>query len=210
MTFELLRQTMKKRPVFTPDELHTAGEAAKHEFVQLSNWSRNGKVVRLRKGLYTLTDADRTVPLNVLWLANRLYEPSYVSLEYALSYYGLIPEAIGSITSVSTRKSKAFKTPLGLFRYSSLKTEDFFGFVSVDTPDKQAFWMATPEKAVLDFLHLRLVGRVPVTEDLFLSGFRFQNLDKLNGKVFKETLARFSVRSVEKAAKVFLKILKKG
>jgi predicted transcriptional regulator of viral defense system len=210
MKFEKFRQAVRKRPVFTPDELHMIGKAAKHEFVQLCKWARTGKIIRVRKGLYTMPEPERAVPLNFMWLANRIYEPSYISLEYALSYYDLIPEAAGSVTSISTRKSKVFKTPLGVFRYSALKSQNFFGFISVTSPEGQPFWIATPEKAVIDFLYLRVTRRETVTKDLFLTGYRFQNLERLNRKVFTETINRFSVKTVKKAARVFLGLLKKG
>ena len=148
MKFEEFRRLAAKKPVFTPDDLHISGRAAGHEFVQLCKWAKEGRIIRIRKGLYTLPDSERKVPLSLLWLANRIYEPSYISLEYALSHYDLIPEAAGAVTSVSTRKSKAFSTPLAEYRYSTLKKDDFFGFVSVQVSEGPQCWMATPEKAV--------------------------------------------------------------
>ncbi|MFH0921024.1 MAG: hypothetical protein V1913_11765 [Fibrobacterota bacterium] len=210
MKYEELRAAFKERPVFTLDDLHFTGSPGKHEFVQLSHWVKAGKVVHLRKGLYTLCDGDRKVVVNPLWLSNRMYEPSYISLEYALSYYGLIPEAVGTITCVSSRKPALFRNPFGEFRYSKIKQSCFFGFVTAASGQGLPFWIAMPEKAVLDFLYLRIPKLNDVSESLLLENYRFQNADQLNPSVFSEILGRFKAPGIQKAGNVFLKLLEKG
>ena len=79
-----------------------------------------GDIVRIRKGLYAFGGAYRREPLSRELLANLIYGPSYISLEYALSYHGLIPERVSTVTSVALGRSRKFDTPLGTFTYRSL------------------------------------------------------------------------------------------
>lgn len=87
-------------------------------------------------------------------IANRIYSPSYISLESALSYHGLIPEGVYLITSVSTRKTNSFKTPLAIFGYRKIKSSLFFGYV-IEVHDNRVFKIASPEKAILDLFYLK-------------------------------------------------------
>ena len=89
----------------------------------------------------------------MFFIANRLYFPSYVSLQSALSLYGFIPEGVFSITSISTRINRKFETPIGDFIYKNLREDLYFGFTLHKT-GQFYYRLATPEKAVLDFLYL--------------------------------------------------------
>jgi len=80
----------------------------------------SGAIVRVKKGLYCFGEAFRKEPLSREYLANLIYGPSYVSLEYALSHHGLIPERVETVTSVTTRRSRDFDTPFGAFSYRML------------------------------------------------------------------------------------------
>jgi len=80
----------------------------------------SGAVVRVKKGLYCFGEAFRKEPLSREYLANLIYGPSYVSLEYALSHHGLIPERVETVTSMTTRRSRHFDTPFGTFSYRML------------------------------------------------------------------------------------------
>ena len=90
--------------------------------------------------------------------ANRIYRPSYISLQYALSFYGMIPESVVQFTSVTTLKTANFENLWGQFSYQNVKESLMFGYephvVSHPLANGQAFMMATPEKALLDFLYL--------------------------------------------------------
>ena len=79
-----------------------------------------GDIVRIRKGLYAFGPLYRREPLSREVLANLIYGPSYISLEYALGYHGLIPERVSAVTSVALGRSRTFETPLGTFTYQSL------------------------------------------------------------------------------------------
>lgn len=117
-------------------------------------WQKKGYIIKLRNGYYMFADY-KTNEHTLFQIANKLYEPSYVSLESALSYYGLIPEGVYSIQSVSTRKTNKFNTPLGTFHYYTLKSSLYFGYTLLTEGDTHPCRMAIMEKALLDFLYLR-------------------------------------------------------
>ena len=113
---------------------------------------KEGKLIRLKRGWFCVDPKYSKKSINHGVVANVLYEgPSYVSIESALSYYGLIPERTMGMTSVVTGRSKTFRTPIGWFSYKSIP-EDLFpiGVRSVD-----GYLMASPEKALCDYLYTR-------------------------------------------------------
>lgn len=119
---------------------------------QLSSWQDKGYIKKLRRGYYIFTDIVLTEEVLFL-IANKLYTPSYVSLESALSYYGLIPEGVYSITSVSGKKTSNFNTSLAEFTYKKISPRLLFGY-NLKKQGNQSFKIAEIEKAVLDYLYL--------------------------------------------------------
>lgn len=115
---------------------------------------KNGYIIRLKQGLYQLS--DERVP--DLYLANKLREPSYVSLEFALSYHQIIPEAVYEITSVTTKTTRRFQALGKSFFYRHIKKEAFTGYFS-HRQDGLNFLIAEPEKAFVDLNYLRLMSR---------------------------------------------------
>lgn len=110
-----------------------------------------GIVVRVKKGLYVFGDAYRTRPYSREILANLIYGPSCVSLEYALHYHGLTPEGSAALTSVTTKRGRQFQTPVGLFLYRTIPETGFHvGVQRVELEDGRAFLLAGPEKALVD------------------------------------------------------------
>lgn len=118
-----------------------------------TRWCKQGLLVRLRRGWYAFPEFLK-VPDFARYIAGRIYKPSYISLHTALSYYGMIPEAVTDITSVSTLKTYAFKNPFGSYSYCKIKPELYFGFELKRMQDGRAIPFATPEKALLDLLYL--------------------------------------------------------
>ncbi len=120
---------------------------------KISDLLRKGSIIRIKKGLYIFGDEYRNKPFSREILANLIYGPSYISLEYALQHYGLIPERVEAVTSVSTGRSRRFSTPVGLFTYRMIPLEAFrVGMDRVEIGDGRAFLMATPTKALADKL----------------------------------------------------------
>lgn len=119
--------------------------------VNLKNWVNKGHLIMLRRGLYIIAEEARKV--DPMSFATKMYQPSYVSMEKALNFYGIIPEAVFTVTSVTTRKTKAFGTKLGNFSYQKIKKGAFGGYETKNS-GKVSFNVAVPEKAMVDFLYL--------------------------------------------------------
>lgn len=134
--------------------LHALGDYS-YPRDRITELLRKGDIVRVKKGIYIFGEQYRRRPYSREVLANLIYGPSYISLEYALGYYGLIPEGVESVTSVTTGRSRRFETPLGLFSYHTVPLAAFTaGIDRVDMGDGRSFLMALPEKALADKIRL--------------------------------------------------------
>ena len=183
------------------------GEDPQNIRCQVQYWRRLGHLILLKRGVYILSDDLRKQPLSMGFISNFLLSPSYISLEYALSYYDLIPEAVMVYTSVSTKKTTKFKTPLGVFDYRSIKESLFFGFTKA-TDQGQGHFIAYPEKAILDFFYFH--QNMDGSEEEFES-YRFQNLEILNLKRFDEFRREYNKKTNDIARSFigFIKLEKK-
>lgn len=194
-----------KEQIIDSSTFSLLGEDPQNIRCQVQYWRRLGHLILLKRGAYILSNDLRKQSLSMGFISNFLLSPSYISLEYALSYYDLIPEAVMVYTSVSTKKTTKFKTPLGVFDYRSIKEGLFFGFTKV-TDQGQDYFIAYPEKAILDFFyyHQDMDG----SEDEFES-YRFQNLEILNLKRFDEFRREYN-RKTNDIALSFIDFIKLG
>ena len=120
---------------------------------KISSLLNKGLIIRVKKGLYIFGEDYRKRPYSREILANLIYGPSYISLEYALQYHGLIPERVEAITSVTTGRSRRFSTPVGIFTYRCIPLDAFrIGMDRVEFSEDRAFLIAIPEKAIADKL----------------------------------------------------------
>jgi len=178
------KNRIRDLPVFSSQQLSAFGENTQVLRNQLTDWCRRGLVIKLRRGLYILNDADRRWTPSRLFLANQLYQPSYISTEYALHYYDLIPERVVDLTSVTPRKSAAFENHFGRFIYQHVKIKAFSGYRMIKDENNFNILVAEPEKALVDFLYLnlsRFKDSAQVVESL-----RLQNTDMLRtSRLFK-------------------------
>lgn len=124
----------------------------KFDLRRLVEWQKKQYIRKIVRGDYIFGDVDMDERMLFL-AANVIYEPSYVSLETMLHFYGLTPEAVYTVTCVSTRKTEVFDTPVGRFSYRSIKREAYFGYYLM-VSDNRELRVAEAEKAVLDFLYL--------------------------------------------------------
>lgn len=129
--------------------------------LQLHQWKKSGDLVSLKRGIYMFTDAKTST----LEIALNLYSPCYFSLEYALNFYGIIPEAVFEYTLVTPKSTRRFKTPIGVFTYQTIKKDAFFGF----NPETL---MAEKEKALVDYFYLHSAELEP--DDAFWKHSRFE------------------------------------
>src|SRR3989344_1665627 len=130
--------------------------------VQLQRFIQNGQLIRIKRGLYSLKEKS----LDEFAIANRLYQPSYISLESALNYYGIIPDVPQQITSVTYNYPKLITTSFGSFAYHKVKNELFYGFTRKKlSAHSYSILFAREEKALLDYVYIR---RITKTDDLRL------------------------------------------
>jgi predicted transcriptional regulator of viral defense system len=122
--------------------------------VKINDMLKKGEIIRVKKGLYVFGPGLARTPYSRETLANLIYGPSYISLEYALSFYGLIPEKVETVTSVTNKRKKLFHTPVGTFSYAYLHPTLFPPGVTLHEVDPlHRILIATREKALCDTLY---------------------------------------------------------
>jgi len=140
---------------FDAPALKEALKNYKHPKDKITLLLKKGRIISVKKGLYVHGHPYRKGPYSKEILANLIYGPSYISLEYALSYYNMIPERTEVVTSVTPKRKKDFTTPLGHFIYYAMDITYYrIGFTWKKVPDGRGFFIATPEKALIDKLYL--------------------------------------------------------
>jgi predicted transcriptional regulator of viral defense system len=171
---------------------------------RLVEWQQKGYIKKIVKGHYVF--ADLTIDENILFeIANRLYAPSYVSLESALSYYQIIPEAVYGITSVSTRRTYSFLTPCGEFHYRTLKPSFFFGY-EITTFDSKSFKIGDLEKALIDFFYLH--PNLKSDSDIISLRFNTEILvEKISHQKLQKYLRKFSKAALSDRISKFLELM---
>ena len=168
----------------------------------LTRWCTTGLLIKLRTGWYAFGEL-LTRPDFARYIANRIYRPSYISLHSALSIYGMIPEAVTVITSVSTLKTARFENKFGQYSYQSVKPEMFFGYKPVELPvnlavvnsPRQTWLLAHAEKALLDLLYLypfyndiEELEQLRLDDDFMISELNLNRLDEYIRRVGSKTL----------------------
>ena len=132
---------------------------------------KNGLFIRFKKGLYGL----KTDLPNEEYIANRLYTPSYISFEYALSHYGVIVESVYHVTSATTKPTRLYKTPQLAFFYYTLKKTAYTGYYLKES-GKNAFFIAEPEKALADYLYFVNLGKKSLLDRFYLTSINKEKL----------------------------------
>jgi hypothetical protein len=176
MKFDELLASTSKQPFFETGLLLAGTVDPTDVRRQLSRWARAGRVIQLRRGLYSLASPYQQTRAHPFLIANSLLPGSYVSLHSALAYYGLIPEYVAQTLSVTTQRPSRWRNALGDFRFQHLAPHLFFGYQQVGFTSGQEGFIALPEKALLDLVHLTPDGDDPV----YLAGLRLQNLERLD------------------------------
>lgn len=122
---------------------------------KISAWLKNGSLIRVKKGLYVFGSQVTKQPYSLEVLANLIYGPSAISLQYALAFHGLIPERVSVITSITNKRNKQFMTPVGHFTYRYLNQHRYaMGIESRMNAAGYTFLIASPEKALCDLIYL--------------------------------------------------------
>lgn len=208
MTYSEFRNTFGALPVISSSHIFTVTQKPQDLLRQMNRWQKKGLLIKLRRGLYVLNENDRKIHPSRIFLANAVYFPSYVSTEYALGYYGLIPERTEDITSVTTKKTAQFKNPFGTFVFQHVKSGLFFGSTRVKDENGLPVLIAQPEKALLDFIYLNLSGFKGRDSDVFDLSYRFQNLDILKKRKLKGFAKKFENKWIDEVLKDLLAFIK--
>lgn len=205
MTYLKLRDSMKDFTVFSVRDIRRVDPAFHRR--RLNEWQDKGYIMKVVKGFYVF--ADRPLDeWDLFEIANRIYRPSYISLESALAHYQLIPESVYGVTSISTRRSYHFASGLADFRFRTVRPQLFFGYDLAPVGGRRVK-IARPEKAVLDFLYLnpRLQSE-PDFESLRINGQQFRSL--VDDRRLRTALGRFTQKTLLNRVDRLLGYLRKG
>jgi len=176
MKFGQLLKIVDDEPVFETGLLLAGDVDPADVRRQLSRWAETGRLYQLRRGLYALATPFQKVKPHPFLVACRLVRGSYVSLQSGLAHYGLIPELVPVVTSVTTARPGRWDTPLGSYEFRHVKPDLLRGYRLTELSGRQRAFVASPEKALLDLIYLQPGGDSPC----YLRELRLQNLDRLD------------------------------
>jgi len=204
MNYLYFRQKMFELSCFNINQIYAW--QSNFDINNLTRWIKKGLLIRLKQGYYTFPEY-KNKPGFSYYFANRIYKPSYISLHTALSFYGIIPEAVVQITSVSSLKTAIFKNDFGEYSYKTVKSDLMFGYDLKQQSNSQAIKIAKPEKALLDLLYLYpFYNTVQEMSDLRLDeDFLYNELDIDRMKDFT---VKFKSKALKKRVKLLFKAYK--
>jgi predicted transcriptional regulator of viral defense system len=150
MNYITFAKELKDFPAFSlRDTEKLSGKVYYH---RIAEWQKKGYIKRIANGIYMFA-SEPLDEKHLYYLANRIYEPSYISLESAFAFYGFIPEAVYRITSVCSKKTSQFQQDNIVFTYRSISPRFNFGYTLMKWKNV-AIKIAEPEKAVIDYFYL--------------------------------------------------------
>lgn len=184
----LVESTLRDKgfKIFTPLEFAKIFETSPisaQEF--LERYTKKDVFARIKNGLYVF-QLNRP---NEMVLANRVYSPSYISFETALSYYGIIPESVYSVTSATTKPSREFFLGEISYSYKTIKRDAYTGYRPQEFAGEVAL-MATPEKALIDYLYFVNLGKKTLNDRLDTKNINFSKLKSYLGLFKRDGLER--------------------
>lgn len=161
---------------------------------KITELMKRGDIIRVKKGIYIFGEKYAQRPFSRELLANLIYGPSYVSLEYALHYHGLIPERVETLTSVINGRGRRFTTPVGNFTYQRVPMAAYsVGITRIEVENSRSFLMATPEKALADKIYTDRGAGIRTT-----SAMRVYLLESL--RIDREDLAGLDIKRMKNIA----------
>lgn len=205
MKFECLVKKCSGLPAFTARFL-AAGENLPQVRLQINRWVQSGKIIKIHKGLYTLAEPYRKTSAEPFYIANALKSASYISTHSALSWYGMIPEFVPSVTSITTGRPQSIETPLGRFDFRHVSKKYFWGYQQIDLKSGIRAFVAHPEKALLDLIYLTPGG----DKIDFLDELRLQNFGQLDRTRLRQFVEKFNSPKISRALANIERILEQG
>jgi len=202
MNYIEFRENFYQLACFNLDQIYSV--YPKFDRTKLTRWMKKGYIVRLRQGYYTFPDYKSKRDFS-LYFANRIYKPSYISLHTALSFYGMIPETVSQITSVTSLKTAAFRNDFGDFSYKNLKEDLMFGYELKEMDENRRLMFATPEKALLDLLYLYpFYNSEKEIEELRMDEYYMR--EDLNVELLMTYNERFRSKALDKRTRLLQKV----
>ncbi|OGC13549.1 hypothetical protein A2246_02470, partial [candidate division WOR-1 bacterium RIFOXYA2_FULL_37_7] len=185
-------------PVFTRQEIKLLSLPVFD--CQISSWQKNGYIIKIRNGVYAFS--KRMGELSGEGIAQKIYSPSYLSYEKALSCYGFIPEMVYAFTLATPKTTRTFDNKFGKFIYHNIKKTLFFGYTQIQGKS-EPYLIAEPEKALLDFLYLKK-SNIKSKEDVLSFRFNWKEIkEKVNIAKLKKYLRVFNNKKLEELIKIF-------
>lgn len=202
MNFQAFHSAFQNYPLISDKDIEKL--FPNFERKNLLYWQRKGYLQKLRNTWYRLSE----MPLHqeiLYFISNQIYQPSYLSLEMAMSGYGFIPEGVFKVTAISTLKTQQFHTPIGDFKYQNVKPSLFFGYLL--RPVGDCFYkIAEPEKAILDFLYLH--PEMDSEDHFYEMRFNvFELQQTLNAQTLLTYTQLFQSKALERRVKKFIQLI---
>ncbi|MFO7871090.1 MAG: hypothetical protein R6V03_06620 [Kiritimatiellia bacterium] len=172
----------------------------------MDRWVKRGRILQLRRGVYAIAAPYAKATVHPFQAANALKKASYVSLQSALSHYGMIPEHVPEITSVTTGRPEEIDTPIGRFWFRHVSARFFFGYYELGVASAQTSLIATPQKALLDLLYLTPGS----DDDGFLSELRLDFPEDYDFSVLVQMADRSGSPKLRRAAACLIKMYAGG
>jgi len=199
MNFINFKNLLKKFTVFSLQDIKMV--IPDFYIQRLVEWQKKGYIKKIIRKYYIFSDLD--IDENILFnISNKIYKPSYISFESAMSFYGFIPESVYSVTAVTTRKTYKFDTLTAKFSYHTLNKKLYFGYKTVNGKSGN-FLIAEPEKAIIDYLYINT--HIRKREDI--EEMRFNSIP-MREKIHKNILDEYTGRFGNKLLKERISILK--
>lgn len=202
MTFLELKNSLKDYLVFSVNDILKIDPNFHRQ--RLVDWQKKGYIKRIIDKFYVFSETEINEELLYL-ISNRIYHPSYVSLETALSYYNLIPESVYTITAVSTRRTYQFRSEIANFHYRKIHTKLMFGYTSVQY-ENYTIKIAEIEKAVIDYFYLN----PHIKNNKYFSELRFNSsefIEKHNAEKLMQYIETISNKSLSDRMLNFIKFI---
>ncbi|OGK13105.1 hypothetical protein A3A93_04495 [Candidatus Roizmanbacteria bacterium RIFCSPLOWO2_01_FULL_38_12] len=172
MKYIQFRDTIKNKGliIFSKDDIAPLFDLTREGLTsQLRRYKLKGYLRNPRRGVFYLTEN----PPDHYYLAYKIYNPSYISFESALSYYSIIPEVVYAITSATTKSTRTFLADGINFTYTKIKSPAFIGFIK-----KDHYLIAHPEKALVDYMYLVALGKKKMNDRLNISSLDREKVNR--------------------------------
>jgi predicted transcriptional regulator of viral defense system len=204
MKFLDLKEALKGYTLFSIREIKKIDPAFYRR--RLNEWQEKGYIKKIIRGYYLFSDVELNEQV-LFEIANRMHQPSYISLEIALSHYNLIPESVYGITSITTRKPYQYSTPFGDFTYRHVKPALFFGYELINYQPNKIFKLGYPEKVIIDFFYLNPHIQSPNDfESLRMNTTRFWEL--IDEHRMSQFVERIGQKRLMRTMRIFMEHMK--